>query len=322
MNANDTPSDIALFSLNAGRELARQVADALGIAAGAHEEREFEDGEHKIRPLEMVHDRDVYIVQSLHAEPAYGVNEKLVRLLFFIGALRDAGAARVNVIAPYLCYARKDCRTKPRDPLSLRYLAQLFEAIGVDSIGAMDVHNPAAFENAFRCPTIHLTAQPLLVEHFAPLLAAADVVVASPDTGGIKRGERFRVALSERLQRPVGSALVEKHRSEGVVSGTLVAGEVRDCSVLLVDDLIAAGTTVRRAAEALLARGAKAVYAAASHGVFAPGAAKNLTSPALRQIVTSNSVTSPAHGGLNKKWVVVDIAPTIAGAIRHLHGIL
>ena len=154
---------LRLFALQATAELGQAVADALGCRLAAHEERAFEDGEHKVRPLDAVGGANVYVVQSLHGGPAESANDKLCRLLFFVGALKDAGAARVTAVVPYLCYARKDRRTKPRDPVTTRYVAALVEAMGVDRVVAMDVHNPAAFENAFRCPAEHLEARPLFV---------------------------------------------------------------------------------------------------------------------------------------------------------------
>src|SRR5690606_1997980 len=116
----------------------------------------------------------------------------LCRLLFFIAALRDAGARRVTAVTPYLCYARKERRTKPRDPVTTRYLAALVEAAGASRVAAMDVHDLASFQNAFRIPAEHLEARPMLAAHVAGLAGDAPVVVVSPDAGGVKRAERFR----------------------------------------------------------------------------------------------------------------------------------
>src|SRR5215467_12597602 len=156
---------LRLFALAATAELGNAIAEALGQPLAAHEERDFEDGEHKGRPLENVRDADVFVVQSLHGGPTESANDKLCRLLFFIGALRDAGAARVTAVTPYLCYARKDRRTKPGDPVTTRYVASLFEAVGTDAMVTLEVHNPAAFENAFRRPTVTLTAALLFVSY-------------------------------------------------------------------------------------------------------------------------------------------------------------
>ena len=147
-----TDQRLSLFALHATAELGAAVAAALGRPLAAHEEREFEDGEHKARPLEAVRGADVFVLQSLHGGPEQSANDKLCRLLFFIGALKDSGAARVTALVPYLCYARKDRRTKPNDPVTTRYVASLFEAVGTDAVVTLDVHNPAAFENAFRMP--------------------------------------------------------------------------------------------------------------------------------------------------------------------------
>ncbi|HSJ80246.1 MAG TPA: ribose-phosphate pyrophosphokinase-like domain-containing protein, partial [Thiobacillus sp.] len=152
------PDALCLFALDASRAYGERVATALGVALSSHEEREFEDGEHKARPLENVRGKDVYVIQSLYGEPGMSANDKLVRLLFFIGALKDASAGRVTAVCPYLAYSRKDRKTKSRDPVSSRYVAQLFEAVGSDRMVTLDVHNPAAYQNAFRIPAEHLEA--------------------------------------------------------------------------------------------------------------------------------------------------------------------
>jgi ribose-phosphate pyrophosphokinase len=197
-----------VFALGATAELGQAVAHALGRRLAAHEEREFEDGEHKVRPLEAVGGADVYVVQSLHGGPTESSNDKLCRLLFFIGALKDAGAARVTAVVPYLCYARKDRRTKPNDPVTTRYVASMFEGVGTDCVATLEVHNPVAFENAFRCRSVTLTGAPLFVE-YARALNEPSLSVVSPDTGGAKRAELFREALEAALHRPVGKAFVD-----------------------------------------------------------------------------------------------------------------
>ncbi len=145
--------DPILFSLDSGRDFAARVAAALGVEPGRHEERDFGDGEHKIRSLESVRDRDVFVIQSLSGDRDYSLNDQLVRLLFLLGALRENAPRRLTAVVPYLCYSRKDRKTKSRDPVTTRYVAQLFEAMGVDTVVTLDVHNRAAFDNAFRCHT-------------------------------------------------------------------------------------------------------------------------------------------------------------------------
>ena len=240
---------LRLFALEATADLGQAVARALGQKLAAHEERAFEDGEHKVRPLDTVRGTDVYVVQSLHGGPSETANDKLCRLLFFIGAIKDAGAARVTAVVPYLCYARKDRRTKPNDPVTTRYIAGMFEAVGTDCIVTLEVHNPVAFENAFRCRTVTLTGTPLFVDYVRALKDDTFSVV-SPDTGGAKRAELLRETLEAALGRPVGKAFADKHRSAGVVSGDLFIGDVAGATALVIDDLISTGGTLLRAARA------------------------------------------------------------------------
>jgi ribose-phosphate pyrophosphokinase len=134
----------------------------------------------------------VFVIHSLNGDDEESPNDKLSRLLFFIGALKDAGAERVTAVVPYLCYARKDRRTQPRDPITTKYVAQMFEACGADAVITLDVHNVAAFENAFRCPVSNLEAIPLFVDHFARLLRHERVAVVSPDIGGARSNADFR----------------------------------------------------------------------------------------------------------------------------------
>jgi len=181
---------LQICTLETSRTFGEAVAQALGTPLATVEERTFEDGEYKIRPLETMSGGDVYVVQSLHAGPAQSADDKLNRLLFLIAALKDAGAARVTAVTPYLCYARKDRRTKWQDPLSLRYVASFFEAVGTDRVIAMDIHNDAAFENAFRCSTVVLTAAPLFVDYVKRLGDTA-LCVISPDP---RRGQARRAA--------------------------------------------------------------------------------------------------------------------------------
>lgn len=315
-------STLALYSLDSGGDFATLVASHLGIEPGRHEERHFEDGEHKIRPLQNVRNRDVYIVQSLYGDANDSLNDKLVRLLFFIGVLRESGAAQVTAVVPYLCYTRKERKTKARDPVTSRYVAQLFEAVGVDRLVTLDVHNLASFQNAFRCRNEHLSARGLFIDWLFPHLENKEITVASPDVGGVKRAELFREALERQLDRPVANAFMEKSRSEGVVWGSQVIGSVESRTVLIVDDMIAGGGTMQRAAEAFMQRGAEAVYAIATHGVFASGAAEVLAAPALYRVVVTNSIPP---GKLPKalyreKIDVVDLSPLVAEAIKRLHG--
>ncbi|HET8543369.1 MAG TPA: ribose-phosphate diphosphokinase [Pseudolabrys sp.] len=315
----NTPRSV--FALDATKDLGLKIAAALGVALARHEEREFEDGEHKARPLDDVSDADVYVVQSLHSGPQQSANDKLCRLLFFIGALKDAGALRVTALIPYLCYARKDRRTKPNDPVTTRYIGTMFDALGADCVVTLEVHNPAAFENAFRCRTVALTGTPFFVDHVKNTLSDAKLAIISPDAGGMKRAELLRENLEHALGRPIGKGLAEKHRSAGVVSGDLFAGDVAGATALIVDDLISTGGTLLRAARSARSAGAKSVIALVTHGLFMAGSSDVLADPALDRIVTTDAVPpfrldNPAH---NKKLVMLPVASLFAETIRRLH---
>ena len=310
--------DPLLFALNASLDFGERVSSHLGMPLCPHEEREFEDGEHKARPLANVRNRDVYVLHSLYGEDGQSSNDKLCRLLFFIGALKDAAAARVTAVVPYLAYARKDRKSRPRDPVTTRYIAALFEAVGTDAVMTMDVHNLAAYQNAFRCRSEHLGANSLFVDHFLPRLQLADVVVVSPDAGGIKRAEHFRQRLARDLGRPVGAAFAEKHRDGGQLSGELLAGDVKGKQAIIIDDLISTGTTIARTAKACRDHGATRVDAAATHGLFMSGAETILAEPAIDEIVVVDTVPPlnlPA-GSVRDKLMVLDSTVMFAEAIR------
>ena len=310
-----------LFALQASRDFGERVAEHLKLALSPHEEREFEDGEHKTRPLVSVRERDVFVIHSLYSDGTATVNDKLCRLLFFIGALRDASAARITAVIPYLCYARKERKTQPRDPVTTRYLASMLEAVGTDRVLALDVHNVAAFQNAFRCRTDHLEANKLFAHYFAATLEQQELIVVSPDIGGVKRAEQFRNMLSQCTSRELPTAFMEKHRSRGVVSGAAVVGPVAGKVAIIIDDLISTGTTLLRTAEACLHRGATKVFAAASHGVFTERANDVLKSDALERVIVTDTV-APVRlqpDRVRDKLVVLQAAPLFADAIQSVH---
>jgi ribose-phosphate pyrophosphokinase len=298
-----------------------RVARQLDLVLGAHEERAFEDGEHKIRPLVEVRRQDVFVIHSLYGDAEQSPNDKLCRLLFFIGALKDAGARRVTAVVPYLCYARKDRRTQPRDPVTTKYVARLFEACGADALMTLDVHNLAAFENAFRCPTTNIEALPLFAQHFARSLRHEKLAVVSPDIGGAKRAEQFRRALAAELHEEPTAAFVEKRRSGGVVTGELLVGEVRDRTAILFDDLISTGTTLERAARRCREAGARQIFAAATHGLFMGQAPVVLDDPVFAEVEVTDTVRSvaAAEGRLPDSIVRLDSSKLVADAIMAAH---
>ena len=310
-----------LFALSGSRRLGEDIASALGTRLASHEERDFEDGEHKSRPLVTVRGREVFVIQSLFSEPGQSVNDKIVRLLFFIAALKGDHAARVSAVIPYFAYARKDRRTKARDPLGMQYMARLLEAAGADHVMSLDIHNLAAFENAFRIPTDHLEARALFAPRLAELAGEQDVVVVSPDAGGIKRAESLRESLGALLGREAGRAYMEKSRSGGELSGELLVGELRGRCAILVDDIVSSGATLLRAVEALQTAGAARILAAATHGLFVGDAPRLTAHPALEKLLVSDSVPPfrLPEGEARDKVEVLSSAEFIAAAIGQIH---
>lgn len=315
--------DGALFALDSSAGLGDRVAGCLGVERSRHEEREFDGGEHKARPLVSVRGRDVYVVASLAGDRLSSANDKLCRLLFFIGALGEASARSVTAVVPYLCYSRKDRQTKARDPVTTRYVAQLFEAVGTDRVVTLDVHDLAAFQNAMRCRREHLEATSVFVDHVRRWWTGQELVVVSPDIGGVKRAERFRQRLEAGLEHPVGLAFAVKHRSRGLVTGPdEVQGDVAGRVALVIDDLIASGTTMRRVAAMLQRQGAPSVHLMATHGLFTPDAAALFEAPEVAHVVVTDSVPQdrlPAAvvGG---RLTVLGIAPLLAEAVARIDG--
>jgi len=311
-----------LFALQSSREFGELVANELGMGLSEHEEREFEDGEHKSRPLENVRNQDVFVIQSLYSDREKSVNDKLCRLLFFISALKDASVRRVTAVVPYLCYARKDRKTKPRDPVTTRYIARLFEAAGTDCIITIDVHNIQAYQNSFRCCTEHLEAKKIFADFLIPqLLNDEAIAVMSPDIGGIKRAEQFQQSISKRLKKELPVVFMEKYRSSGEVWGEKVAGDVKDKSVIIIDDLVSTGGTLARAAAACNRSGAKKVLAVATHGIFTGEPDKTLQEESLQQIIVTNTIPPfrLEHTQVKEKVKVLNVAPLFAEAIKRMY---
>jgi ribose-phosphate pyrophosphokinase len=285
-----TSREPLVFAPGESRALAEAASERAGIELAALEEREYEGGEFKLRPLQPVRDRTVFVVQSLAGTQGAPIAQRLIRLLFLLQGLRDAGADRVVAVIPYLAYARKDRRTKPRDPVYTRYVAQLIEAVGTDRVVALDVHNASSIDNAFRIPVDHLSALPMMAAHFTQHLPAGKLAVASPDIGGIKRAQMFRELLGRKTGRDVELVFVEKRREGGVVSGGTIVGNASGRAVIVLDDLCASGATLLRAATALRAAGATSVHATVTHTPIEAGLAALVAAEDIAQVVITDSV--------------------------------
>ena len=292
-----------------------------GLALLPIEERRFEDGEFKLRPLESVRGRSVFVLHNLAGSATAPVCERLVRLLFLLQGLRDAGAAATVVLLPYLAFARKDRRTQLRDPLTLRYLAQLLEATRIDCLVSLDVHNPAAFDNAFRIPTVHLTALPLLAAHFAAEPLPGALAVVSPDVGGIKRAQLFHEQLAARVGPDVELAFVTKRRARDIVSTGRLAGEVCGRNAIVLDDLCATGGTLIRAAQACRRAGAGSVRVAFTHAPTAGGLEALMASEDIGGIVMTDSAgldRPPSLSAAASKLVTLPVAPLLGEVVRRM----
>ena len=310
-----------IFAPATARPFAERMATALGVDLAPLEEREYEGGEHKTRPLVSVRGRAVYVVQLLSGDETASANDRLCRALFLIAALKDAGAARVTACLPYLAYARKDRRSKERDPVNSRYVAQLLEAVGVDHVISMDVHNVAAFENAFRCSVDLLEAAPLLADRIVADTTRGPLAIVSPDIGGAKRAQRVQDLVVARGGRDVALAIFEKRRDSGVVSGELLVGPVADRHVVIVDDLIGAGTTILRATQACRAAGALSVTAFATHGVFAPGAERLLEAAGPDRLLVTDTILPvrlQSSAGEERRLQVLPASALFAEALRRI----
>lgn len=262
------------------------LATALGLHPAPFDEQVFEDGERKLSARVPLPGADCLVVESLYAEAGRSADAKLLRLAFFIAGLKAGGAARVTLVAPYLCYSRKDRRMAPGDPVPTRHLAELLEALGTDRLLTLDVHNPSALDNAFRIPARNLSSDPIFAEHLARDLRGRAVVVVSPDIGGIKRADAFRAELAQKLGVEPGRAIMEKLRRADGLSGELLLGDsVEGRVAVLIDDLINTGGTLARAAATCRAQGASRVIACATHGLFVPPSAEVLSAQLDRLLV-------------------------------------
>ncbi len=315
---------LQLFALEPTHELGKKVSSRLGIPLSPHEEREFEDGEHKCRPLVSVRGDDVFVIESLYSDSHRSVNDKLARLLFFLGALRDASAGRITAVVPYLAYARKDRKTKPRDPVTTRYVA--LSSRPSASIASWSwtctTPPPTRTPSAAGASTSRQDPCSSVISHPCPSRAKKRSSVLSPDAGGMKRAEIFRQHLERVLGRGVRSGLMEKQRSGGVVSGEALVGEVSGSTVIVIDDLISTGTTLLRAARACRRLGARRVVAAATHGLFVGDANRLLAEPELDQILVTDTIPpfrlDPELA--RRKVRVLDTAELFSEAISRIHG--
>ncbi len=304
-----TQKNLVLVSGRAHPELAEQVAKELGTDLVPTEARTFANGEIYARFGESVRGCDAFVLQA-HPFP---INDWLMEQLIMVDALKRASAKRITVIAPFFPYARQDKKSRGREPISARLIADLYKAAGADRVMSVDLH-AAQIQGFFDGPVDHLFAMPVLLEHFKKQLDPATLTVVSPDMG------RVRVAdiWSDKLGAPL--AIIHKRRDPRVpnqVSVHEIVGEVEGRVCLLVDDMIDTGRTIAKAAEALKNSGATSVVVAATHAVFSDPATDVLQSDHIDSVVVTDTLPLPE----SKRWdrlTVLPIAPLLARAIREV----
>jgi ribose-phosphate pyrophosphokinase len=270
----------------------------------------FADSEIHIKLEESVRGRDAYVIQSLCAP----TNENLMELLILLDTLRRASAGRITAITPYYGYARQDRKSTGREPITAKLVANLITTAGADRVLALDLHSPA-IQGFFDIGMDHSTAAKLLAADLKPRIPANSVIV-SPDTGGVKRADQFVRALGLPL------AILHKRRaSEESVEIAAVIGDVAGCAPIIVDDIIATGGTIHKAVETLLEAGALPdVRVVATHGVFAGGAARNLSHPAITEIIVTDTIEPrPEITRALPKLRVVGIGHLLADCVNRLH---
>jgi ribose-phosphate pyrophosphokinase len=315
--------ELQLFAMKGSHEFGQKISDHIEIPLTLLEEREFDDGEHKTRSLENVRNRNVFVVSSLYSEDTLSVNDKICRLLFFLSSLKDAGAREVTAIIPYFAYARKDKKTKNRDPLSFKYLAKLLETSGADKVMSMDIHNLAAYQNAFRIPSEHLEASSLFAPHLLRLIGADPLVVISPDAGGFKRATHLQDTLEKLLGEKIPLGFMDKTRSEGVIkTSEFIVGDVRNKTAIIYDDIISSGSTLALSVNALRNAGASKIIACITHGLFNYECVKKLKGIKLDHLLVTDTIQRIKLSDLDlpTKISVIDSSDLFARAIKRMDG--
>ena len=311
--------DIKVFTGNSNPKLAKDICKELGIPLGNSEIGAFSDGENFASIYETVRGSDVFVVQSTCSFVDEGkpgtVNDALMELLIMIDALRRASAGRITAVIPYFGYARQDRKTKPRDPISAKLVANLITTAGADRVLTMDLH-ANQIQGFFDIPVDNLLGSPIFVEHFSQKYAAVhdDTMVVSPDVGSVARARAF----AQKLNMPL--AIVDKRRQKANSSEVMnIIGDVRDKHVILLDDMVDTGGSLCHAAKALVEIGhAKDVTACASHGVLSGPAIQRINDSVLDEVIFLDTI--PAKPGVRcDKIRYISVAHMFAEAISHIY---
>ena len=303
---NTSGSEIKIFTGNAHKELAADIAKELGVPLGDAEVGRFSDGEISVNINETVRGVDAFIIQPTCSP----VNGNIMELLIMIDAFKRASAGRITAVIPYYGYARQDRKAKARDPITAKLVANLITAAGADRVLTMDLH-AAQIQGYFDIPLDHLHGGPILAEHFKKK-NIQDLVVVSPDLGSVGRARTF----AEQLDAPL--AIIDKRRPKANVSEVMnIIGDVKDKHVILIDDMIDTAGTLVNGAEALKKFGAKEVYSCCTHPVLSGPAIDRIEKSVLKEVVVLDTLPLSSEKRI-EKIKVESVAPIFASAIRKI----
>ena len=302
--------DLKIFSGSSNRALAEAICQDLSIPLGSAEVGAFSDGENFVSIHETVRGSDVFVVQSTSSP----VNDNLMELLIMIDALKRASAGRITAVIPYFGYARQDRKTKPRDPISAKLVANLITRAGADRVLTMDLH-AAQIQGFFNIPVDHLLGAPLLSSFMKERVGenSDEYVVVSPDLGSVTRARNFAARIGCSL------AIVDKRRQKANVCEVMnIIGSVEGKKVILVDDMIDTAGTLCNAAAAIMEKGAKDVTACATHAVLSGPAIDRIRDSAIKELVLLDTIPLPEEKML-PKFTVLPVAPLFAEAIERIY---
>lgn len=302
--------NIKVFSANANVALAESIASKLGVKLGEAKVLKFSDGEIGVNIEETVRGQDVFIVQST----SYPVNDHLMELLILIDACKRASAGRITAVMPYYGYARQDRKAKARDPISAKLVADLIATAGADRVLTMDLHAPQ-IQGFFDIPVDHLLGVPILAPYFNDKFKdnKDDLVVVSPDLGSVTRARNF----ATRLDVPI--AIVDKRRPKANVCEVMnIIGDIKDKNCVIVDDMVDTAGTLCNGAKALKERGAKSVYACATHGVLSGPAIERIQDSVIDELVILDTICQPEDRKTDK-IKFLSVSDVFAEAIKRIY---
>lgn len=301
--------DIRLFTGTANRPLAQEVADTMGIPLGDATVTTFSDGETQVRINENIRGSDVFVLQPTCTP----VNDNLMELLLIIDALKRASAGRITAVIPYYGYARQDRKVQSRVPISAKMVADLITAVGTSRVLTVDLH-AGQIQGFFNIPVDNLYATPILLEYVRKRFPSDQLVVVSPDAGGVERARAF----AKRLDCAI--AIIDKRREKANECEIMnVIGDVKGKNALLLDDMVDTAGTLTQAAGALVNQGATKVYATCTHAVLSGKAIERINNSAIEELIVSNTIPGDSRKAQCPKLTILSIAPLIAEAIKRIH---